>query len=577
MTKNLLIKKFTICALIMVVGLFLALLLPWLADIQGLASSTETSIPANNPGAVTRYYVSKTGNGENPTLGWSTAYTSVQDALALAAVFGGEIWVAAGVYYPDQGIGQLDDSKSSTFVLAENVKMYGGFDTNDTTFSERDWEANLTVLSGDIDENDTDTEGVVLTTTHIKGKNSYHVVRASGVTSNTVLDGFTITGGQANSGDTDYLNSRGGGFDCEGSGDGNECSPILKNLSFSGNYAVDDGGAMFSSGSSGGNSIPSLVNVTFIGNSAGVHGGAIYSQAINGTSNPSLIEVTFFDNSAVKGGAVYNFGFNGASSPNLRDVNFSENSAVYGGAMYSLGNQGDSNPILVNVAFSGNSADTWGGAMVNEGRDSGYSSPSLKNVVFSGNSALNGGAIYNFVSSGTSFPILSNVTFSGNSAGKDGGAMYNDGSSGGLSSALVRNSILWNNKDISGIGTITAAIYNASTTTKLINSIVQGSFPGNSWIGGSYDNGGGNIDEDPKFIAPVDPATAPTTNGNLRLQSNSPAIDVGDNTFVSGVTTDLAGEPRIVDGDEDGTLTVDMGAYEYIEYRYDGYLPVIIH
>lgn len=67
-----------------------------------------------------------------------------------------------------------------------------------------------------------------------------------------------------------------------------------------------------------------------------------------------------------------------------------------------------------------------------------------------------------------------------------------------------------------------------------------------------------------------------TKVGNLRLQRGSPAIDAGDNFFVAGVDNDLDGEPRIVDGDSDGTPSVDMGAYEYqIPYKYDDYLPMI--
>ena len=59
-------------------------------------------------------------------------------------------------------------------------------------------------------------------------------------------------------------------------------------------------------------------------------------------------------------------------------------------------------------------------------------------------------------------------------------------------------------------------------------------------------SGGGNITNAPLFVD--------YTSGNLRLQSDSPCINAGNNVYVT-TTTDLDGTPRIVSG------TVDIGAY----------------
>jgi uncharacterized repeat protein (TIGR01451 family) len=265
-------------------------------------------------------------------LSWTDAYTNVQDALDEANAHETthfEIWVAEGVYYPDEGGSTVADSEAMSFTLSyNNVQLYGGFVATETTRSQRDWETYVTVLSGDIDGNDTtDANGVVTDTGNISGSNAYHVLWLDGVTNETitettVIDGFTITAGQAD--DSSHPHQSGGGLYCAGDGSGYECSPTLANVTFSGNRAR-------------------------------------------------------------YGGGMFNYGEDGASSPSLTNVTFNGNGAYYsGGGMVNDGSgSGESSPVLTNVTFSGNQADGYnGGGMLNQD-----SSPTLTNVILWGNTA----------------------------------------------------------------------------------------------------------------------------------------------------------------------------------------------
>ncbi|MBN1922976.1 MAG: hypothetical protein JW892_17140, partial [Anaerolineae bacterium] len=215
------------------------------------------------------------GNGDCSS--WENV-CGLQTALQLATT-GDEIWVHQGVHKPTSST-----DRTATFQLRSDIALYGGFDGTETTREQRDFVANVTVLSGDIDNNDlTDPNGVVTATANLRGNNSYHVVTGSSVDSSAVLDGVFITAGLAN--DNIPNNNGGGMLNHYG-------SPTLENITFSGNLAIHDGGGMANYNCSNG---LTLINATFSGNQAGFDGGGLYSNACR---LMRVTHATFTDNIA---------------------------------------------------------------------------------------------------------------------------------------------------------------------------------------------------------------------------------------------------------------------------------------
>jgi predicted outer membrane repeat protein len=524
------------------------------------------------------HYVKWDATGTNDGSSWENAYTDLQFALA-AASSGEEIWIAAGTYKPTSGT-----DRTISFPLKNEVAIYGGFAGTETLLSERNAAVNLTILSGDIGMHGNISD------------NSNHVVTSSFVDNTALLDGFTITAGNA---------SRGGGMYNEGG------SPSLTNLLFSGNIASFSGGGMYNEGGSplltdvnfNGNTAisgngggmynfdarPSLTNVAFSGNTASTWGGGMYN---NGGASPSLVDVAFSDNIAYAGGGMYNSG-----SLLLVNVTFSLNTADHGGGMYNDGslslmnvtfdgntalidgggmyNHYTTNALLTNVIFSDNTAD-YGGGMINLGgasltnvtfssntanlsgggmSNNGGASPSLTNVTFSGNIASDqGGGMYN-----TGGPSLTNVTFSENTA-EFGGAMFNDSGSSSLmnatisgntayeegggiyskrnSNSIVRNTILWGNVAPTG-----GQIHNDNTSVSNVSD---------SMVEGGFADGTNIITTDP-LLGAFDNYSGFTET--LPLQIGSSAIDAGNDTNCPA--TDQRGVTR-----PQGSHC-DIGAYEY--------------
>jgi uncharacterized repeat protein (TIGR01451 family) len=341
---------------------------------------TLSPLPARAEGTV--IYVDASAGGAVSGLDWTNAYTNVQDALADASS-GDEIWVAEGVYYPDQGTEQIDNAVTSTFALKPGVTLYGGFPSGGSAFDARDWETYVTVLSGDLEGNDTtDAHGVVTDTDNVAGANAYNVVTAQDLTATTLLDGFSVTGGYAD------------GSACPGSRCGggmlNVRSPsALQHVTFSGNYSYLTGGGMIDWGADG----AALTDVTFVANYSPSGGGGL--AVVSSTAR--LTGVVFRDNTAGPGGGMHS----GSSSPVLTNSTFISNMSSAGGGFYNGPSMFTSdpagNPRLINVTFVDNIAETGGGLYT-----IGVSTPTLVNTIVWGNTSFyedSAYQIYNVMSS----------------------------------------------------------------------------------------------------------------------------------------------------------------------------------
>ena len=553
------------------------------ADITGTPHDVTIDIGAYEGGedqARTIYVDTDNGSGPYDGTSWATADTTLQDTASIAsgalsyATDNDEIRMAEGVYTP-----QKEDTSFTITGVQDGLIVKGGYDGS----GSRNPENFPTVLSGDIndDDNNKTSAGVTPTASDTVGPNSHHVLVYDGgdqigpnvtpnITNSTVLDGVIVTGGQADG--SLNVEDFGGALFCDGDGVDNECSPLIKNVRFRGNFA-HFGGAIFNEGT-GGVSSPQIANSSFVSNKADDRGGAIHNDGnSDGDSNPIITGTKFVKNtSAIDGGAIYNNANGGNSSPAIREVLFAENEAMSdGGALFNNGaGDGSTNPVIQSAVFVNNDAGGDGGALFSLVGTSGTSSPELINTVFAQNTASSdGGAIAHVTSGGDIRPSIVNATFSGNTADR-GGAMYNDG---GAAEPEIVNSILWGNI----ASTSGDEIYNDAASPTLTYTIIEGGVPGSGISennGSSTTDGGDNLALNPQFsgagsLAGED-GTLATVDDSLALGYDSPAFDAGTNApFTSGgvaqnVTTDLTGASRRQDLDGDGTATVNLGAYESV-------------
>jgi len=277
-------------------------------------------VPAASAQGQSVIYVNQAASGANDGTTWADAYTSLQDALnATPRGSGDEIWVAQSIYRPDQGQAVTEGDREASFRLKSNVALYGGFVGTETSRDERDWLVNPTLLSGDLLGNDNDNVDI---NEPSRADNSYHVVTATDLDPWTVLDGFTITGGNAS----------------------DQNAPFGRGL-LGGGLMLDYLAHPFEAVQ------PRFAHLVFEANAAGFRGGGVYLR-IRGVD---FEYVTFRSNAAPEGGGVYHDG----SIATMRNVFFVGNRAGVGGAMTVGGGE----IHLRGVTLRGNVAQSWAGGI----------------------------------------------------------------------------------------------------------------------------------------------------------------------------------------------------------------------
>jgi len=206
-------------------------------------------------------YVDDDAGGANDGTSWENAYTFLQEALgdARLAEKPVEIRVAQGIYRPNGGLMAIPefDWRTTTFELINGVTLKGGYAGLDAADpNARDVGLYQTILSGDLNGDDDPSFAN-------NSENSYQVVTGSDTDETAVLDGFTITGGNAD-GLSPY--DRGGGM-YNDSG-----NPTLMNCLLTKNWGHIGGGMCNAQ------SKPTLINCTLAGNSAMDVGGVYHSS-----------------------------------------------------------------------------------------------------------------------------------------------------------------------------------------------------------------------------------------------------------------------------------------------------------
>jgi len=227
-----------------------------------------------------------------------------------------------------------------------------------------------------------------------------------------------------------------------------------------------------------------------------------------------------------------------------------------GGGLAVYSDIPDSVPLISRNLIQDNAgSDLGGGIFFGQGYVSGQYFPSQGVVdgnLIELNRSFSGGGIQ----TATTQARASNNTIVDNTADFGGGVSASRSGNSSDRARLINNVIAFNSALLYGGGGLAVSY---SYPIVKYNDFF-GNIPMD--IGGQFDNEdyigiNGNLSADPEFVSRV------PGNRDLQLLDSSPAIDVGDDA--AATSTDLAGHPRVLDGNLDGDPRVDLGAYEFIQ------------
>jgi hypothetical protein len=469
-----------------------------------------------------RFHVRPAGSDTADGRSWATAKATVAAAITAARQEPGEVWVAQGTY-------------AEHIVLPAYVYLYGGFAGGETALGQRDIVAHPTILDGGG------------TPTVVTSENAGYKV--------STIDGFTIQNG------------------------GHWCGGNIWDI-----VPTTARGAGISSLVTG----PVIANNTIRWNSIGTpfttmlpfpEGGGIGGYLSTAVVEHNTITENEVLSASGEGGAMW---FK-LSFPLIEDNLIHSNHARYGSAVFAI----LSAPRVTRNVFEANNMYVWSGLL--HGSPEGAVDLTLcpdyliDGNVFRGHVAFFGAACA--LHSNYAGRVENNL-FESNTAWDYSG--YGDGGIGGAiwmlvptspldDQAIVNNTFVGNSATHSMAGERgTIALEMFSERLRIANNILAYNSSGlfqNAGAGSLLPTLSSNV----LYNAGVnyrnlqagptdsifDPEFRGIAGGEWLLAPGSRCVDLGQNGWLLNETFDLGGAPRVVDGDYDGTATVDIGAHEW--------------